>query len=123
MMLHERLDAISASRVDGPSKLVLIMLAKRLGREDPNGVVWSSSETLADECGVSARAISHTLKRLTAAGIIRIVTKAAQGRSARKAIDWIALAAAERTTERSRTSRPRSGAASSLEVTPRQIKK
>ena len=78
MMLHERLDAISASRVDGPSKLVLIMLAKRLDRDDPNGVVWSSSETLAEECGVSARAICHTMKRLTAAGIIRIVSKACE---------------------------------------------
>lgn len=98
MQLHERLEAISASRVDGPSKLVLIMLAKRLDRDDPDGLIWSSSETLAEECGVSTKAITRTMERLTKAGIIRIVSKAAQGRSARKAIDWTALAAAERDT-------------------------
>jgi hypothetical protein len=98
MQLHERLEAVSTSRVDGPSKLVLIMLAKRLDRDDPDGVVWSSSETLAKECGVSTKAITRTMERLTKAGIIRIVSKAAQGRSARKAIDWTALAAAERDT-------------------------
>ena len=101
VMLHERLEAVSASRVDGPAKLVLIMLAKRLDRDDPNGVVWSSSETLAEECGVSTKAITRTMERLTKAGIIRIVSKAAQGRSARKAIDWTALAAAERDTSAS----------------------
>ena len=121
MMLHERLDAISASRVDGPSKLVLIMLAKRLDRDDPNGVVWSSSATLAAECGVGVNAITRTMDRLTKAGIIRIVSKAAQGRSARKAIDWTALAAAERDSgpvqnfENHRSGEPRITTAVNLE--------
>ena len=96
MQLHERLEAVSASRVDGPSKLVLIMLAKRLDRDDPDGVVWPSSSTLAAECGVGINAITRTMDRMTKAGIVRIVSKAAQGRSARKAIDWTVLAAAER---------------------------
>ena len=120
-MLHERLDAISSSRVDGRSKLVLIMLAKRLDRDDPEGVVWSSSATLAAECGVGVNAITRTMDRLTKAGIIRIVSKAAQGRSARKAIDWTALAAAERDSgpvqnfENHRSGEPRITTAVNLE--------
>lgn len=128
MQLHERLEAVSASRVDGPSKLVLIMLAKRLDRDDPNGVVWSSSETLAEECGVSTKAITRTMDRLTKAGIVRIVSKAAQGRSARKAIDWVALAAAERDAgtienipaEKRRAVGSRSDESSDLESTDRR---
>ena len=121
VMLHERLEAVSASRVDGPAKLVLIMLAKRLDRDDPDGVVWPSSATLAAECGVGVNAITRTMDRLTKAGIVRIVSKAAQGRSARKAIDWAALAAAERDSgpiqnfENHRSGEPRITTAVNLE--------
>ena len=61
------------------------------------------------------------MERLTKAGIVRIVSKAAQGRSARKAIDWTALAAAERDSgpiqnfEIHRSGEPRITAAVNLE--------
>ncbi len=98
MMLHRkaRTPSPEASRVDGPSKLVLIMLAKRPRprRSRRCGVVFICHA--GRRVGVGINAITRTMDRLTKAGIIRIVSKAAQGRSARKAIDWAALAAAER---------------------------
>jgi hypothetical protein len=60
------------TRLSGCRKLVLIALANR---SDQYGKCWPSQELLADECGVSVRALAHHLKALEADGFITRSTK------------------------------------------------
>ncbi len=60
------------TRLAGCRKLVLITLANR---SDQYGKCWPSQELLADECGVSVRALAHHLKALEADGFITRSTK------------------------------------------------
>jgi hypothetical protein len=60
------------TRLAGCRKLVLIALANR---SDQYGKCWPSQELLADECGVSVRALAHHLKALEADGFITRSTK------------------------------------------------
>lgn len=60
------------TRLAGCRKLVLITLANR---SDQHGKCWPSQELLADECGVSVRALAHHLKALEADGFITRSTK------------------------------------------------
>lgn len=59
-------------RLSGCRKLVLIALANR---SDQYGKCWPSQDLLADECGVSVRALAHHLKALEADGFITRSTK------------------------------------------------
>jgi len=59
-------------RLAGCRKLVLITLANR---SDQYGKCWPSQDLLADECGVSVRALAHHLKALEADGFITRSTK------------------------------------------------
>ena len=59
-------------RLAGCRKLVLIALANR---SDQYGKCWPSQELLADECGVSIRALAHHLKALELDGFITRSTK------------------------------------------------
>jgi hypothetical protein len=59
-------------RLSGCRKLVLIALANR---SDQYGKCWPSQDLLADECGVSVRALAHHLKALETDGFITRSTK------------------------------------------------
>ena len=59
-------------RLTGSRKLVLVTLANRT---DEKGRCWPSQQLLADECGISIRAIADHLKALEADGFIKRATQ------------------------------------------------
>jgi DNA-binding MarR family transcriptional regulator len=65
------LDARDA-RLSGSRKLVLVTLANRTNER---GVCWPSQQLLADECGISVRALADHLKALEENGFIRRSTQ------------------------------------------------
>ena len=54
-------------RLTGSRKLVLVTLANRTNE---HGKCWPSQQLLADECGISIRAIADHLKALEADGFV-----------------------------------------------------
>ena len=59
-------------RLSGCRKLVLVTLANRTNE---NGICWPSQQLLADECGISIRALADHLKGLETDGFVERTTK------------------------------------------------
>jgi DNA-binding transcriptional ArsR family regulator len=59
-------------RLSGSRKLVLVTLANRTNER---GVCWPSQQLLADECGISIRALADHLKALEDGGFIKRTTQ------------------------------------------------
>ena len=96
MRLHERMAAIMASKLEMSSKMVLTVLASHMS-DDEGRPVWPSVETIAAMAGGSKQVVSVILTKLEARGIVVVTAHAVPGRStARRAIDWEALASASR---------------------------
>ena len=89
MKLYERNEAIMSSRLTAVERMILIVIASRLSKDDETRPVWMAAATIAERAGCATSTAQEALERLEAAGVLRASKHA--GRSADRWIDWSAL--------------------------------